>query len=266
MELSDLEKEKVDRTKMEYKKDRIVALSFSLTLALILFLILRFNGYRIPLPPLPEQVLYMNAEMDLIPVELEESQPNTSNGGSQGGAGTPSNDPLTNKPNPQTAKIVTDNTSDVAVNSGNSKRTNTDDVTQNTATTIKKSNNPFGSGGGSDHGTGSGVFGNDKGAGNGRGNGNGMGEGNGNGTGERVRLNNLNISDIKSNQDCSIKMQLSINAEGTVVGVLVLPGTTTSNQTLINAITSAVKKQIRYSKRQNANIERVYYTVNVKAQ
>lgn len=259
-----MEKEKVDRTKLEYKKDKRVSLFYTLLGGIVFFLLLQFNGYKIPTPPLPEQLLYKNAELDLIPVELE-SEPLTTNGGSQGGAGTPSNDPLTNKPNPQTQKILTDNNSKVGVNSGQSTRTNTDHVTQNTATTIQKSDNPFGTGGGSDHGTGSGVFGNDNGAGNGKGKGNGLGDGNGNGTGERKRLNNLNTSGLQSNQDCTIKMRLSVNAEGNIVAIEVLPGTTTNNQKLIQQITSLVKQQIKYNKRTGAAIEKINYSVNVKA-
>ncbi|MBN9292873.1 MAG: hypothetical protein J0G96_02700 [Flavobacteriia bacterium] len=255
---------KVDRTQLEYKKDRRIAFFTSLGLATALFLFLHFNGYKIPTPPLPEQLLYKDAEMELLPLEAY-SEPNTKSGGSKGGAGTPSNDPLINKPNPQTERILSDNTSNTNVNSGQSTRTNTDQVTQNTPTTIKRSEDPFGSGGGATSGTGSGVFGSDNGPGNGRGNGNGMGEGNGNGSGERSRLSNLNTSGIKSNQDCTIKMRLSVNAEGSVVAVEVLPGTTTNDQKLIQQITTAVKQQIKYNKRPNTTIERIDYSVNIKA-
>lgn len=259
-----MEKDKVDRTKFEYKKDKKMAAFYTFLGMLVFFLLLEFNGYKIPTPPLPEQLLFRNAEMDLIPIEFE-SEPETVSGGSQGGAGTPSNDPVISKPNPQTQKILTDNSSKVALNSGQSTRTNSDHVTNNTATTIQKSDNPFGTGGGADHGTGSGVFGNDNGPGNGRGHGTGMGEDNGNGNGERKRMNNLNTSGLKSNQDCTIKMRLSVNSEGNVVAIEVLPGTTTNNQNLIQQITSLVKEQIKYNKRPNAAIEKINYSVNVKA-
>lgn len=255
---------KIDRTLLEYKKDKRIALLYTVLSFVVFVVLLQFNGYKIPTPPLPEQLLFRNAEMELIPVEIVADQ-SVNSGGSQGAAGTPSNDPLTNKPNPQTEQLLTNPNSEVAINSGKSKRTNTDEITQNTATTIMKSDNPFDSGGGTNHGNGSGTFGTDNGPGNGRGNGNGMGEGNGSGTGERIRLTNINLTDVKSNVDCTIKMRLSVNAEGNVVAVEVLPGTTTNNQTLIRDITASVKKQIKYNKRPNGTIERLFYTVKVKA-
>jgi hypothetical protein len=257
----------IDRTHLEYKKDKRIAFFSSLITAIVLLLYLHFNGYKIPTPPIPEQLLYKDAEMELIPLEPFSEPIKT--GGSKGAAGTPSNDPLTNKPNPQTEKMLTDKTNtNNAINSGESKRTNTDEVTQNTATTIKKPDNPFatdGSGGGANHGTGSGVAGKDLGPGNGMGTGKGMGEGSGDGAGQRTRVNNLNMAGIRSNHDCTIAMKLSVNSEGNVVAVEVIAGTTTSDQTLINQITNAVKQQIKYNKRPNTTIERVYYTVNVKA-
>lgn len=256
----------IDRTHLEYKKDKRIAFFSSLLSALVLYLILQFNGYKIPTPPLPEQLLYKDAEMELIPLEPF-SEPLKS-GGSQGAAGTPSHDPLTNKPNPQNEKMLTDNsTTNTAINSGESKRTNTDEVSNNTATTIKKANpfDPDGSGGGTNHGTGSGVKGTDLGPGNGNGKGNGLGEGDGSGSGPRTRVNNLNMAGIRSNHDCTVAMKLSVNAEGNVVAVEVIAGTTTSDQQLISKITSAVKQQIKYNKRPNTTIERVFYTVNVKA-
>lgn len=257
--------EKVDRTKLEYQKDRRIAMLSAVTLAVVLFLLLHFNGYQIPTPPLPEQLLYKDAEMELIPLEVTVDPASFKDGGSKGGEGTPSNDPLVNRPNPQTERILSDNTSQTSVNSGQSTRTNTDQVTQNTPTTIKQSEDPFGSGGGGTKGLGSGVFGSDLGAGNGNGNGNGMGSGDGDGFTERKRLTNLNTSGIRSNQDCTIKMRLTINSEGNVVGVEVMPGTTTSDQNLIQQITSLVKQQIKYNKRPNTATERIPYSVNIKA-
>ncbi len=258
-------KEKVDRTRLEYKKDKRIAFASSFSMAVILFLILQFNGYKIPTPPIPEQLLYKDAEMELLPLEAY-SEPIKS-GGSKGSVGTPSDDPLTNKPNPQTEKILTANTDAGSVNTGQSSRTNTDQVSQNTATTIVKPKNPFeeGSGGGGTHGTGSGVAGKDLGPGNGKGDGNGLGEGSGSGVGERKRQTNLNVAGIKSNHDCRIDMKLSVNSEGNVVAVEVLGTTTTTDQKLIQQVTAAIKQQIKYSKRPNTTIERFNYSVNIKA-
>lgn len=260
-----MKEQKVDRTILEYKKDKRIALMYTVLSLTIFVLILRFNGYKIPTPPLPEQLLFKDAELELMPLEIYPDESLTE-GGSKGSAGTPSNDPLINRPNPQTQQVLTDNTSNTTINSGKSKRTNTDELSQNEATTIQKSENPFGSGGGATHGTGSGIFGDDIGAGNGKGTGTGMGEGAGAGTGQRVRVTNLDLTNIKSNVDCTIRMRLSVNAEGNVIGVEVLPGTTTNDKNLINSVTAAVKKQIKYNKRSNAAVERQFYSVNVKAQ
>lgn len=260
-----MEKNKVDRTVLEYKKDKRIALFYTLISATILILLLRFSGYQIPTPPLPQQILFKDAELEFLDLEIQADE-SQFEGGSQGSAGTPSNDPLTNKPNPQNQQVVTDNNSQTTINSGNAKRTNTDEVSQNQSTTIMKSENPFGTGGGADHGTSSGIFGDDKGPGNGKGNGNGLDDGDGKGTGQRVRTTNIDVSNIKSNIDCTIKMRLSVNAEGNVVGVEVLPGTSTTDKNLISTVTAAVKQQIKYTKRNGAAVEKMYYTVNIKAQ
>ena len=257
---------KIDRTKLEYQKDKRIAFFSALMMAIAFFLFLQFNGYKVPTPPIPEQLLYKDAEMVLLPFEAY-SEP-TKSGGSRGAAGTPSNDPLTNKPNPQNEQFVTDNNSTTTINNGQSKRTNTDDASQNTATTILKPKDPFstdGTGGGATHGTGTGVLGNDNGPGNGKGTGTGLGEGDGSGLGDRKRMNNLNTVGIKSNHDCRIDMKLSVNSEGNVVGIEVLASSTTNDQKLIQQITTLVKQQIKYNKRPNTNIERINYSVDIKA-
>lgn len=177
------------------------------------------------------------------------------------GGGSPSNDPI-DDPKPVTQEVITSKTNpDTKVNTGKGKNTTTHN-SQESNTTSTQSNDPFSNGGngkGTDGGNGN-TFGTDNGSGT-KGNG-----GNGNGDG-RVRLNDPNVEDLKSNIDATIHLKLTVDAEGNVVGASnIAAKTTTTNQILINRVISEVKRQVKYNKQSGASLANVYLSVSIKSQ
>jgi len=242
---------------IEESKDRKVGVITSGSTMLIMIIALYFTTFFVS-PPLPIDIPPLRSdevieEFQIDNVELE------SGGGS--GSGTPSNDRV-DTPKEQSQHYVTQNSSNTHVFSGNSNN-NTGHNATNGSSTTTQSNNPFGTGGdGGGNGSGSGTgFGND--AGNG-GEGPG-GNGNGNGTG-RTRLNNLNTDHIKSSENASIYLILTINAEGKVVSAKSISSKTTTTDTrLINQFISAVKDQIKYNKDPGAGLVSVYFSAKLIA-
>ncbi len=242
---------------IEESKDRKVGVITSGSTMLLMIIALYFTTFfvsptlPIDIPPLKSDEVIEEFKIDNV--ELE------SGGGS--GSGTPTNDRL-DAPKEQSQHYVTQNSSNTHVFSGNSNN-NTGHNATNGSSTTTQSNNPFGTGGdGGGNGSGSGTgFGND--AGNG-GEGPG-GNGNGNGTG-RTRLNNLNTDHIKSSENASIYLILTINAEGKVVSAKSISSKTTTTDTrLINQFISAVKDQIKYNKDPGAGLVSVYFSAKLIA-
>ncbi len=86
------------------------------------------------------------------------------------------------------------------------------------------------------------------------------------GFGSRSRLSNVDVQNISIETDAKIYYKLTIDAEGNVVAFTHYGSkTTTKDLTLINKIGYEIKKQVKYSKKQNAPLMYVDYTVNVKA-
>ena len=84
-------------------KDRKVAGIIALSAFVLLLAILHFLGYRIPTPPLPEQLLYKDIEMELVPLELQDLPTGTGGGRS----GTPAKVEQTDKTPPQMEQVLT---------------------------------------------------------------------------------------------------------------------------------------------------------------
>lgn len=123
--------------------------------------------------------------------------------------------------------------------------------------TNSPSNNPFGSGHDNPFGTG---------GGSGPGSGTGTGSQDGIGFGTRSRLSNVDVQNISIETDAKIYYKLTIDADGNVVAFTYYGSkTTTTDLTLINKIGYEIKKQVKYSKKQNAPLVYVDYTVSVKA-
>jgi hypothetical protein len=123
-------------------------------------------------------------------------------------------------------------------------------TTPRTSETDKPFVNPFGSGG---SGNGSGMnYGT-----------NGSGSGPGAGTGLRTRLNNVSINHIETEQDATIYLKLTIDANGNVISCISTSKTTTTNQSLITQVKNAVKSQVKYSKDPGSSPVQVFYTVKI---
>jgi len=234
------------------KRDQQIGAVASALALTFLFIILVLITYQIADPPpepfvQPAATELENLEIDNLKVEM-------------GGAseGSPNDDPVT-EPRPQTQQVLTKKENpDTKTNTGKGTATNAPN-SDNEASNTKKSNNPFGSGGGGDSGTGSGVFGQDKGvSGSGPG---GIGDGAG-----RIRLNDPVVDNIMSDENHLISLRLTINAEGNVVAVQnIASKTTTTDQRIINQVIAAVKAQVKYNKKPGAGLESVYLPVNVKS-
>lgn len=184
-------------------------------------------------------------------------------GGGRGSAGSPTNDPVDKHPKEQSKSSETIENSDVHVRAGSSSR-DIGENKDNKATTVQRSENPFG-GGGASKGEGTGIFGKDLGAGAGNGSGDGIGNGHGNGS-ARKKLTSLNAEDIQSNVDCTIHLKVTINSEGSVIRA-VNDGsrTNTSDNALISRIIELVKRQVKYEKSPGASPQIQELTINVKA-
>ncbi|HRP53246.1 MAG TPA: hypothetical protein PLI97_07020 [Fluviicola sp.] len=224
-------------------KDRKLAGLISVSALLIILAILHFLGYSIPTPPLPEQLLYKDMKMELIPLDPVVYDEGTGGGGS----GTPMKTEKAETTPPQMEQMVTQKSSTTHVKSGNSNTTNTNQVNNNPPSGQNTSDNPFGtggSGGGDGHGNGNG-FGDD--------NGNGSGPGNGNGSGGAVRrylVEQPNTSNIKSDENCTIVLSVLVDADGNIVGqpIFAKGASTTNNTVLINQVIAIVKREARFNK------------------
>jgi hypothetical protein len=115
----------------------------------------------------------------------------------------------------------------------------------------KSAKSPFGSGG-SNFGN---ASGND-----------GSGPGSGSGS-ARVRLNDPEVGHIIPNEDCTIYLKVTINELGEIVSVANMTSkTTTTDQRLINQVSAAVKKDVRYTKSPGAPLVNQFITIKLYAQ
>lgn len=249
-----------ETVKAEEIKDRKVAGIIAISAFALLLAILHFLGYRIPTPPLPEQLLYQNMEMELIPMELQELPTGTGGGGS----GTPAKVEQADKTPPQMEQVLTQNNSNTHVKSGNSNITNTNTPNNNPPSGQNVSNNPFGSGG--------------SGGGNGGGNGHGIGNDNGNGEGpgsgpgsggdpERYWVEKPNTNSIKSDESCVIVLSILVDPSGNIIGkpTFVKNGSNTNDMTVINQVINLVKSQGRFNKVNTSRNMKVPVVIRISA-
>jgi len=135
---------------------------------------------------------------------------------------------------------------------------------KNTSTTTKESNNPFGSGGNNGtQGSGTSPFGNDSGPG-GSGTG-GIGPGRPVSGEGRTRLNDPSFDHIVTDNDVTIYLKLTINADGVVVSANSTSKTTTTDQRIINQVIAAVKNQVKYNKAPGTGLVTQFLLVKINA-
>lgn len=228
-----------------------IAASIIVMVGIVLYLFLTYFEFADPPPkdiPLKAQTVIEEITLEKLRIE---------SGGS--GGGEPSDAPI-DEPKPQVQQVITKPKSNTSTTSGQANQTNTNQNSNNSSSTTQQSSNPFGGGGGTGTGGGSGgKFGQDSGSGSGTSSGSGNGEG-------RIRLNNISVDNIQSNMDHTIYLILTINAEGYVIDAKNNAAkTTTTDQRLINQVVAEVIKSLRYNKDPGAGLQKVYYTVGIKA-
>jgi hypothetical protein len=237
------------------KKDHRVALIVTCIIFLNLALTLYFSVTFIPMPPLPETVLFDKAEMEMAPEEKFMPLEIALGGG--GGGGEPiETENITTEIVPQQEQFLNEESGKESSSSGGSKTTNSKKPSNRpTSTTTKKPNNDFsfnpngGKGGGKDGKNGSGI-GPDSGDGKGPG---GPGKGSGGSSGGAVKrfyINTPNTSGIHNDEFCTITFRVIVDENGELVGNPTLVGgtaTTTSNSGLIEQVKQLVKRELRYN-------------------
>lgn len=243
------------------EKDSRIGIIISVVCLLILFLFLYFTTFEKADPspidiPLETQIPMTQMVFENLKVET-----------SGGGGGKASNAKIYKTPQLQTEKILTTKKQqEEKVNTGESNHTNAPD-SKNEATSVKKSNNPFGDGGdnnGSEGGVGKGKgigFGSDEGSGTGS----GSAPAKGNGTGKRIRLNDPNVEDIESDVLMKINLRVKIDADGNVISAISTSRTTTTSQIIINKAIAATINQAKYNKKPDAGIEEQFITIIIRA-
>lgn len=252
----------------EAKKDRKVALIYSLGSVVLFILITIFMRFTIK-PPLPVDLPPLKSDEVIEMFEVDRTNVKiTDEAGSEGQeGGDPSDAPLSD-PQPQSEQILTQNSpSENQAFSGKSNNNNTENNPTNTTTSTSPSKNPWGSGGsggGDKGGRGGKGFGDDTGTGTGEG-----GPGSGSGKTERAARTRLTSPEavVDSDQSGVVYIQVTINAEGDVIKAISLSGETTiTNQRVINQVLGNVKKQVKYNKVPNSTPQTQRLRIDVKAQ
>lgn len=235
--------------------DKRIGIISSISFMTLTVVILYLMTYEMP-NPLPE-FQKVQAQTEMTQIELKEYVVEV--GG--GGGGTPTDAPK-GPDVPQSEKtLTTTKPSKTQVTSGQSNHNNGNNNT-NTASTNKPSNNPFGNGGEGDDGSGGGSS-------TGVGTSDNSQAGNGNtgiGFGTRTRQSDVDVQNITIETDAKIAYKLTVDSDGNVVAFTYYGSkTTTTDLTLINKIGYEIKKQVKYSKKKNAPLVYVDYTVSVRA-
>lgn len=239
-------------------KDRKIAAIVSGTTFLVVLVALYLFGFSIPTPPIPEQLLYKDAELELIPLEdvlIEE-------GTGGGGSGTPADAQQTDEYVPQTQQVLTQSSSSSNVRSGASTINNTNRTSNNPTSAQQTSNNPFGtggSGGGDQGGIGRGI-GDDEGPGKGPSSSEGTG-----GNIKRERIKDPNSNRIASDERGNVVVRVNVDQYGDVVGVPTYNRnlTTISNTIVINKVVQLVKEQAKWNRAPGAKIFTTDVTVSL---
>lgn len=240
-----------------YNDRRNAVITSALTLTFI-FLLLIFITIDRNNPPI--QMMEIAPE---IPLDILYESPKRIGNNGGGGGGTPTNDEVNPTPQPQTNSMLTNTHGEEAIESkGKSNKTTAKD-SKNTATSTKKSDNPFAADGGNGSGDGGGV-GSGHGTGIGRDNGPGSGSGEV-GTPDRIRIKDPNVENIESDANHIIYLKVKIDANGNVTSAFSTVKSTTTNPKIINKVVAATIAQAKYNKKSGARIEDGFITVKIRA-
>lgn len=236
-----------------FPKDRKFGIIATVVMLLLLFLYLYFTTILMA-DPAPADIPPVVTETTIEEIELKNLVVETGGGGS---AGSPSDDPI-DRPKPQTEKILVSNKPSNTHHTSGQSTNNTSPNSNNPSSSVKPSNDPFGSGGinGKNGHSKEGKFGPGEGP-----------EGNGIETGAggagRTRLNNVSIDHIESDRDEIIYLKLTVDANGNVVSAISTSKTTTTDARIINQVKAAVISQVKFSKSPGSSPVQMFYTVKL---
>lgn len=236
-----------------FPKDRKFGIAATGVTLLALFIYLYFTTIMMA-DPAPADIPPVVTETTIEQIELKNLVVETGGGGS---AGSPSDDPI-DQPKPQTEKVLVRNKPANTHHTSGQSTNNTSPNSNNPSSSVKPSDNPFGSGGinGKDGHSKEGKFG----PGEGPGEGPGPDAGSGNG---RTRLNNVSIDHIESERDEIIYLKLTVDANGNVVSAISTSKTTTTDARIINQVKAAVISQVKFSKSPGSGPVQLFYTVKI---
>ena len=246
------------------KQDQRVAIIVAVSVIALLIIYLKL-AYYLMADPAPKE-FKMEASMDITKDEIDLQdfvidQPE----GSAGGSGTPKDAPVVKEARDQSERILTQTKSNTEILSGQSN-INTDKPNPNNESTTRiKGPNPFGSGGsggGDNQGKGKGPFGDDDGDKQGHGS-----EGHGPGGGKREPRQRLSDpSPVESNYSGIVVLNVTINAEGTVIKAVNLSSESTiTDVRIINQYIANVKATVKYNKKPGTTPQVQKFPIIVKA-
>jgi len=213
--------------------DKRVGVIASILTMLLLFLLMLSITYEKADPPPEDIPINMSEPMDVTEIENIVIQ---SDGGGGGGSASENQD----APPKQTEQVIASNQpSSTTVNAGQGNVSNSN---ENNPPAGDNTENHFGDGGSDGQGGGSGgPFGADNGNGN-------EGSGSGAGGGNRKVITEVNFS-LDYDNPVTFSFRVLIDQNGNVMSAQVIKGsTTTTDQVLINKVSKAVKRQVKYSK------------------
>lgn len=235
-----------------FPKDRKFGIAATGVTLFTVFIYLYFTTILMA-DPAPADIPPVVTETTIEQIELKNLVVETGGGGS---AGSPSDDPI-DKPKPQTEKILVQNKPSNTHHTSGQSTNNTSPNSNNPSSSVKPSNDPFGSGGinGKNGHSKDGKFGKGDGP-----EGTGPDTGGGNG---RTRLNNVSIDHIESERDEIIYLKLTVDANGNVVSAISTSKTTTTDARIINQVKAAVISQVKFSKSPGSGPVQLFYTVKI---
>jgi hypothetical protein len=242
-------------TEQTYRiKDRKIAGIIALSVLALSLVTLCFIGYRISKSSLPEQI--ESEEVTFIPFD-----PQILEHGHEGSkSSTPAKAKQAETASPQMKQILTENSSNSHVKSGNSDITNTNTPTTNPSAARHVSDNPFATGGIYDGNSfGNRNIGDDQ-----------VKDNSDFKSGENIKrylVAKPSTNTLQSDENCKIVLSVLVDPNGNIIGNpgFVKSGSTTNNTTLINQVIGIVKSQAQFNKLTISKNMREAITIRITA-